>query len=171
MLWLVAFIFDMFDSMDTIPSRFDSSDHLHCRAYHTIWNQGDCGSCMAFATATAYGMSRCAAGLDELPSPHRMFDCMGGSCTEGASLLMVYAAMRAGVPDINSTAPIYGMGCQHGPYKASVDYYFGRRRIQRGLMERGAMLHGVKGDELLQQYKTGVYNHESSGTDHALVVT
>ena len=160
---VVALVLDLFD-FEILPTQYDSSEHWHCRAYHTVFNQGDCGACLAFAVATAYGMSSCVDGRDELPSPHRIFDCSGGTCESGTNLLAAYRIMKAGVPDINSTAPMYGMGCAAGPYRSYMDVYVGKQNIKRALMRHGALVYSVDMQPYLDM-------PEEQVATHAVVVT
>jgi len=78
-----------------------------CPAYETVWNQHGCGGCLAFATATAYGMRSCKvallvlwafcgrveaeqwiqAGRTDMPSPYAIMNCgeklFGHGCESG----------------------------------------------------------------------------------------
>ena len=47
------------------PASYDASLHYGrgCPAYETVWNQHGCGGCLAFATATAYGMRSCKVAI------------------------------------------------------------------------------------------------------------
>lgn len=157
LLWAVAYVLDMLD-LETLPAHYDSSLQHNCRAYNTVFDQGECGSCLAFAVATAYGMNRCVTGQDELPSPHRIFDCSGRTCEQGMNLFILRRVLQNGVPDVNSTPPLYGMGCTEGPYKASLQLFFGKQSIKRALMSQGALLHQLE------------IEHQQETEAHAVVV-
>ena len=85
-------------------------------------NQHGCGGCLAFATATAYGMRSCKvaiylalwafcgrveaerwiqAGRTEMPSPHRTMDCgmklFGHGCESGITGYMLAQILERGV--------------------------------------------------------------------------
>ena len=92
-----------------------------CPAYETVWNQHGCGGCLAFATATAYGMRSCKvallvlwafcgrveaerwiqAGRTEMPSPHMIMGCgeklFGHGCDSGITGYMLAQILERGV--------------------------------------------------------------------------
>ena len=165
----VAFLLDLFD-FETLPARYDSSEHWHCRAYRTVFNQGECGACLSFAVATAYGMNRCAMGEDVLPSPYRIFDCSGSKCDEGTTFFTANRVMQAGVPDLNASAPVYGMGCEEGPYKATMQVYLGKQSIKRALMRGGALVHTIDLPTIMESNFMGDFEPGASEAGHAVVV-
>ena len=71
-----------YDARDTLPGQFP------CKAYNVL-NQGGCGSCYAFAAATAYSARMCRfnrnTGGNIVVSPQHLMDCTNG-CNGGNSM-------------------------------------------------------------------------------------
>lgn len=83
-----------------------------CRIFHRALMQGDCGSCAAFAVATAMSMRLCLnEQQDFIPSPYRLFDCTGRGCDDGMSLKEAAALARYGLGDIDASEQAYGLPC------------------------------------------------------------
>jgi hypothetical protein len=92
-------------------------DNTTCRIFRQSLRQGDCGACGAFAVSAWFAMRRCLAhGVDEIPSPYRLFDCAGGQCNGGLPML---TAIQSGgmwhVGDIDASPPSYGLACEYPP--------------------------------------------------------
>ena len=85
-----------------------------CRIFNAALSQGHCGSCAAFALATAAAMRIC---LDEhrdfIPSPYRLFDCADTTCDKGLSLPAAAAIAQFGLGDIDASEHRYGLPCDH----------------------------------------------------------
>jgi hypothetical protein len=81
------------------PPAFDLSTlprRTPCRIFaRPAFSQEACGACAAFAVATAVAVGGCVRdGKDWIPSPHRLFDCAGGSCVNGSVIGRLVEAMN-----------------------------------------------------------------------------
>lgn len=93
-----------------------------CRAARTVFYQGDCGACAAFASASSLGMRLCQQnGEDFLPSPFRLFDCVS-TCGNGSTLRQTGDALARGIPDVDASPQAFGVGCEYAPARALVMY-------------------------------------------------
>ena len=94
-------------------SSSSSSCHIFTRP---AFSQHECGACAAFAVATAYAMRECVRGTAGavIPSPHRLFDCSGGTCEDGVALSRVVRALNRGVRGVDDSVQEFGAGCSSG---------------------------------------------------------
>ena len=174
-----------------LPSSFSVLEALskgHCLGKEVVFNQGDCGACLAFATATAYGMRACLrdgkAFADHVPSPYALFDCAGGNCQANTGLHAV-GVMRVmtqhGVPLLRDAPPVFGQGCprdsNHSMLKVqSYQFVCGKQPIKRELMERGPGVLSVRVSEAAlldnEKVRQGRLEHgfDLTDTPHALVL-
>ena len=108
LFWLAALVWPPPDAYSAAPAGYGA-----CRIFQRPLSQGDCGACSAFAVSTWIAMHRCLAeGVDEIPSPYRLFDCAGGVCERGMSVrTAMLAPCRWDVGDIESTAKRFGLPC------------------------------------------------------------
>ena len=110
------------------PSEFQLSaaPHHQCRIFNrSAFTQKKCGACSAFAVSTAYAMRECAQeGRDVIPSPHRLFDCGGGDCTEGVSIEHMVRALntRGTVSDADDAVAVFGRGCAQQEPSVDIPY-------------------------------------------------
>ena len=91
------------------PPAFDlSTDVAHppCRIFsRPAFSQDGCGACVAYAVSTAHAMRECLQrGVDTIPSPHWLFDCAGGRCSQGSVVGQVVDVLGRGVPDVDKGA-------------------------------------------------------------------
>ena len=127
-----------------------------CPAFETVFSQGGCGACVAFAVATASGMRSCKRGENVLVSPYRVFDCSAKSgCDEGSTIYHTSLTMERGVSALNETAPHFGLRCAEGPHKASQYAVFGITSIKRELMRNGPVTFTVWGTSELHSLGKG----------------
>ena len=98
-----------------------------CRIHNTTFTQKGCGACSAFALATAASMHLCIdKGIDRIPSPYRMFDCGGGRCGRGRTVISLYSAL--GVGDVRDSPRRFGLPCPNRPDEvASISEPYARR--------------------------------------------
>ena len=98
----------------SVPLEFDATyEAQHCRIHGLVFQQGQCGACLAFASVTVLGYRMCLnERIDFVPSPFRLFDCLAKSCDEGLSIDKVEGVRMRGIGDINATPPVFGWGCK-----------------------------------------------------------
>lgn len=71
-----------------LPKYFDSREKWsHCKSIHTIWDQGDCGSCWAVNAAAAISDRICIHTEEQvMVSAEELMSCAkGGGCGGGAT--------------------------------------------------------------------------------------
>jgi hypothetical protein len=148
-----------------------------CRAARTVFHQGDCGACAAFASASSLGMRLCRTE-DFLPSPFRLFDCVS-TCGNGSTLRQTGDALAQGIPDVDASPQAFGVGCEYAPARALVMYGY----IVGGFdsaMKLDLMLFGPAvvvlhaGDDFSLYTGDTVYHHDNHHRDpnsaHSMVV-
>ena len=109
-----AFYVELDTTDFTPPAAYDARDiyagQVPCKAYQAL-NQGSCGSCYAFAAASAYNARLCRFNPSSLGntlvSPQEMIDCANGC--DGGNSLFVFQTMV--------TKPNVEMWCD--PYSAT----------------------------------------------------
>ena len=140
-----------------LPASVNLLDRVEhdCRILETPLSQGECGACSAFAVSAWMAIRRCIdEGVDEVPSPYRIFDCAGGTCAQGASLgaVVVVAAGRV-VPDMNTSEPAFlgeascGALAHRSRYALFLAYQTHRDAIRHALWWWGPLLGTVSGWE------------------------
>ena len=176
-LLLMTFLF-----LEEPPASFSTSALYGggCRAFQVVHSQEDCGSCMALASSTAYGMRACKLGLNRVPSPYLLMDCSTGDCDQGMGFHDVSRILSKGVPDVLHTAPVYGWGCTIPEnlqlYKISRhSAVCSVRAIKHELMRGGPLIYSVQFSNSFLDYKGCIYRDTFTdpllGTLHAMVVT
>jgi hypothetical protein len=106
-----------------LPPAFDLSAlprRTPCRIFaRPAFSQEGCGACAAFAVATAVAVGGCVRdGKDWIPSPHRLFDCGGGSCENGSVIGRLVEAMNhveVGDVDMPGGPNAFGQECAAAP--------------------------------------------------------
>jgi hypothetical protein len=106
----------------SFPPDFDlesSVPHPPCRIFNrSAFSQDGCGACAAFAVSTAFAIRECVRdGRDTIPSPHRLFNCAGGSCLRGSVLWRIVEALNdVGGDDIDDPGEVsaFGKPCTSG---------------------------------------------------------
>ena len=100
------------------PPEFDLSAlprSTPCRIFERpAFSQERCGACAAFAVATAVAVRGCVRdGKDWIPSPHRLFDCGGGSCEGGSVIGRLAEVMNqvGEVGDVDKEQGTFGHEC------------------------------------------------------------
>jgi hypothetical protein len=100
-----------------VPEAYDATREntaQPCRIMRTVFQQGNCSACAAFASSSALSMRLCLMDKqDFIPSPYRLFDCVSPSCENGTSLRLTGAALMQGIPDVAASPQVFGLGCQH----------------------------------------------------------
>ena len=90
------------------PESFDLADTPHppCRIFsRPAFSQSGCGACAAFAVATAFAVRECVQrGVDAIPSPHQLFNCADGRCSDGLALEPVVNVLGGAVADVDDVA-------------------------------------------------------------------
>ena len=123
-----------------------------CRIFNAALAQGQCGSCAAFAVATAAAMRLCIHDRrDFIPSPFRLFDCADTTCDKGLSLPSAAAIAQFGLGDIDASAHRYGLPCDHRHEHRLRELLSPRlitdpHRIRRALYRHGPMPGAVRHD-------------------------
>lgn len=149
-------------SSPPLPAEYSAVPaHSGCRIFNTALSQGACGSCAAFAVATAAAMRLCLReAVDFIPSPYRLFDCGGADCGAGMSLHLAAAVALYGLGDIDDSPRAYGLPCDYRPERALAGVLrrprtlFDPQEIQRALHRHGPL--------------PGIVHHRSRR--HAIVV-
>ena len=114
---MIIITMSSFFPMDTIPPWYDATklETTKCRIFHTALSQGHCNACTAFSVSTAWSMRMCLRhGVDFIPSPYRMYDCVAASCDTGSSIYrMAHLLARTdnNITDISASPRQYGLGC------------------------------------------------------------
>lgn len=177
-----------------LPTSFSVLEALskgRCLGKEVVFNQGECGACLAFATATAFGMRACLQGgatfANHVPSPFRLFDCAGGDCARNTGLNaqgVMRVMVQHGVPLLTEAAATFGQGCPQQQQQANqstlkvqrYQYVCGRQPIKREVMERGPGVLSMRVSESAMQdeakVREGRLEHGLSlaDTHHALVL-
>ena len=164
------------------PASFSTSALYgeNCRAFQFVHAQGDCGSCMALASSTAYGMRACKLGLNRVPSHYLMLDCSTGDCVVGMGVMDVSRILLKGLPDVLDSPPAYAWGCKIAEnlrlYKISHhSVVCSVKAIKDELMRGGPLVYAVQLSSSFLDYKGGVYSDTFTDAlleaPHAMVVT
>ena len=162
------------------PSSFNTAALYgqDCRSFMVVHTQINCGSCMALASSTAYGMRGCKLGLNRVPSPYQIMDCSRSSCDKGMAPSDLVAVLMKGVPDIIATPNAYAWGCSlaHPLYQISgYNHVCSVRAIKRELMTGGPLVYSVQFSEGFANHQRGIYRDDGLQIDynnsHAMVVT
>ena len=165
-------------ALTPLPTAYDATKEntaQPCRIMRTVFQQGHCSSCAAFASASSLSMRLCLVEReDHIPSPYRLFDCVSRSCNKGASLQSTGSALMRGIPDIRDSAPLFGVGCEHTTLQRLL---FGYVVWLSGAMKLDLYLFGptivtLHDSQALWYYQDGVYypRHEAHGTKHFVVL-
>ena len=164
------------------PASFSTSALYgeNCRAFQVVHSQENCGSCMALASSTAYGMRACKLGFNRVPSPYLLMDCSAGDCTVGITMLEVIQILSKGLPDVLNSPPTYGLGCKipgNVPLYQISTYSIvcSVKAIKKELMAGGPLIFTQQFSKPFLDYKTGIYHDTFTdpllATSHAMVVT
>ena len=133
----------------------------------------------AFAAASVYGMRSCKKGLNELPSPYRIFVCGNGTCEYGMNIFQLDRVMRAGVNDLMKSPAAYGLGClKDGSSDLhSIQSYVlicSSHLIKREILHFGPIIALVHLSDYFGEYTGGSSVYVESDTDnvqmHAIAV-
>ena len=124
-------------------------------------------------------MRSCKNGLNELPSPYRIFDCGNGTCDGGMNLMTLDRVMRAGVNDLMKSPAVYGLGClkDGSSYLHSIQSYVvvcSRHLIKREILHYGPIIASVPFSNYFADYTndSGVYveSDPANAILHAIAV-
>jgi Papain family cysteine protease len=157
------------------PSSYDASLAYGCQAFATVYQQGPCGACMAFAVASAYAMRSCKQGHNATPSPYWIFDCASlNGCEDGSTLYHMDRVMQGGVGGIDESAPHFGLRCVQGQHKADTYVVIGQNSIKWDLMRNGPLTYAVWSTPAFADHKKGdIYMGDIDNPDgsyHEVVV-
>lgn len=166
-----------------LPASFNAIDALgntYCLGKEIVFNQQACGACMAFATASAYGIRACLRGMspESIPSPYRLFDCAGGDCAANTGLNTggtMHVMSQAGVPPLLETATAFGQGCPFATPNTTTNYLkirsyryvCGARPIKREILVRGpGVISVLISEEALRAEKNMAQGRLELGDDY-----
>ncbi len=163
----------------TLPSTYD----LKKLGFMTsVKNQGDCGSCWAFATAAMFesAIKKTFAATENL-SEQQLISCnsYGYGCDGGWFVPEIYK--EGAVKETSFPYKQAGVSCKTGCKK----YYHSTGNkfinadgvptvtaLKNALYKYGAVAASVYVDERFQYYKTGVFNGKAKGEiNHAIIIT
>lgn len=167
--------------MYRLPAAFDATTEntaQPCRIMGTVFQQGDCSSCAAFASASALSMRLCLVEKEDyIPSPYRLFDCVSPSCENGTNLRYTGAALMRGIPDVSASPRRFGLGCHHtkGLFdRLLYGYIVGLTNAMRlDLYLFGPSIVALHGTPAFAEYTGGVYHPTHVGPDmtkHSVVL-
>ena len=113
-----------------VPQAYDLS-HSPSRAFMNIGDQGQCGSCGAFALTHAYSMRLYLQyGIDYLPSPYALMNCYRINCSDGLSIEFIVKRMNNfRLADEGRARPIYDLSAcdignsSHHNHEQNVEFY------------------------------------------------
>jgi Papain family cysteine protease len=119
-------------------------------------------------------MRSCKKGLNELPSPYRIFDCGNGTCDDGMSLLTLDRVMRVGVNDLMKSPAAYSLGClKDGSsdlhYIQSYVVICSSYLIKRELLHFGPIIAVVPFSDYFSDYTSGSGVYVESDTANARI--
>jgi hypothetical protein len=163
-----------------IPDTYDATLYGNCRIMHTVFYQGGCSACAAFASASSLSMRACLLeNEDYIPSPYRLFDCASASCENGTTLRQTGNALMAGIPDVVTSPQQFGLGCDHGRSSNLLllyGYAVGSvRAMKLDLLLFGPTMVAISGTSEFIRHRQGVFHprmDESDGEDtrHSVVL-
>ncbi len=165
----------------TLPPAYD---WRILRGTTPIRNQGGCGSCWAFsAVGPLESNILIKEGIPADLSEQWLVSCSGaGTCNGGYLEFAIYSFLcgyHGGVLESDFPYAALNLPCNH-PYSAPycIDSYsmVGNEslgsvpNIKQAIMTYGPVSVGVAADNVFQAYTGGIYNHNSSSLDHAVVL-
>lgn len=158
---LMAASGDSFDDIvsQDLPASFDWRDHDKVRASR---DQGQCGSCVAFATIAAIESNHAISTGHCLDlSEAELFHCNGGSCERGWGLAAGLAAGMSGLARLADAPWVDVQTCRDAPKIVRVTRYTELRspRARRAGIIRGPVVAGMKVYRDFIAYGGGIYRH------------
>ena len=128
--------------------------NTHCRILNTVFDQGECGACLVFALVTAQSMRLCMGGVDFIPSPYRIFDCLSTCNGTGATPRGAFGLLRRGVEDLDSSPKVFGLPCGRWTFGLHfVGSITDPKRIRRELQQRGPLVAMVDWDDTFYRHR------------------
>lgn len=141
------------------PLEYDATEGASsCRIDNMVFQQGQCGACLAFASAIALGYRICLNDhIDFVPSPFRIFDCLAKSCTEGLTITDVEGARIQGIGDLNATPARFEWGCKFeeaSVVSSWVGYFaYGETSMKTDIYLFGPAVTSIYVDPLFYMYR------------------
>lgn len=156
-----------------VPDNFDSRTQWP-DCVHPIRDQGQCGSCWAFAATEALSDRLCiSAGIDVVLSPQYLVSCDSTSfgCDGGYPDLAWTFMSTNGVPDdscdpYSATNGVCSKTCADGSeieffHAKTVSTYSGPTSIQAAILAGGPVETGFRVYQDFMSYSGGIYKHKT----------
>lgn len=160
-----------------VPDSFDVREkHGHCSSVKTVYDQGKCGGCWAFAVAESLGDRFCIAGMDVSLSAQDLIDCdhegkcrgCNGGLTEDAfdyindeGMLSARCRPWTGGDATCTSDSCSVQGADNTRYYSSLAKYVSsdEAQIKQELFQQGSISAAFEVFHDFFSYESGVYSH------------